>query len=890
MRRFRASWARLRGVFSRRDTEREFATELESHLRMHTDDNLRRGMTYEEARRQALIQLGGLETIRQTYREQSTVPWLENRLQDVRYTFRQMRSAPKLTTAVALTLALGIGANTAVFSMVEAVLLRPLPYSNPDRLVVVWQTDAAHRTTGAYFNAYREFEAWQQNSRSFERLAAITWANGPKEMLWHDKPTDVLAIPASVDFFSLLGASAQQGRTFAQRDLQNPCTLVLSHPFWTQKLGAPANMIGQSLTLGHSSCQVVGVMSADFSFYPLQTDAWMLITPTSDLVKKPWESMVGAFGLLKPGVTRTAAEAELASIQGQVIGEAPANVSIMRSMAPDVLDLHSNFTWLAGRNLRQGLWLLLGASGLILLMACANVGSLLLGRSLERGREMAVRAALGAGRTRLFGQMLTESLLLAFCGTVTGVALAFGLLHWFRAATPIELPPGTAVTLDWRVLLFAAAAGILSALAFGLFPAWRGSRINLNVELSAGGKGQTSAVPAQRVSHSLVVIQVALSTVLVAGAGLLTESLWKLASTPLGYRTDHLFTARVDLPPERYKEEDARSRFAAAFATSTATLPGVQDVAVASDFTPAEGAPFSIAGDKTSQTVSAMVAIQDVSANFFSSLGIPLSRGRVFDTRDGKDTQPVAIINQALAKRFFPTMDPLGQAIKLSRADDPHEPWLTVIGVVANIKTTTVFREMGYTEEPAVYRPLTQSAPATLAFLIGLAGRPPDLASEVQQKLSEVDHDLLLRDIDAMQSRHAAALSQPRFRTLLLSGFALLAAVLAMVGLYGVLSQLIARRTRDIGIRMALGADRGRIVRAILSQACLMTVIGVFLGAASAAVAMRLLSGMLYGIHAEGAAEFAAAAATMLLVAVLASWGPARHAASIDPIQTLRSE
>jgi hypothetical protein len=295
MRRFRASWARLRGVFSRRDTEREFATELESHLRMHTDDNLRRGMTYEEARRQALIQLGGLETIRQTYREQSTVPWLENRLQDVRYTFRQMRSAPKLTTAVALTLALGIGANTAVFSMVEAVLLRPLPYSNPDRLVVVWQTDAAHRTTGAYFNAYREFEAWQQNSRSFERLAAITWANGPKEMLWHDKPTDVLAIPASVDFFSLLGASAQQGRTFAQRDLQNPCTLVLSHPFWTQKLGAPANMIGQSLTLGHSSCQVVGVMSADFSFYPLQTDAWMLITPTSDLVKKPWESMVGAF-------------------------------------------------------------------------------------------------------------------------------------------------------------------------------------------------------------------------------------------------------------------------------------------------------------------------------------------------------------------------------------------------------------------------------------------------------------------------------------------------------------------------------------------------------------------------------------------------------------------
>jgi predicted permease len=888
--RLKAMWARIRGVFSRRETEREFAAELDSHLRMHTDDNLRRGMTEEEARRQALIQLGGLETVKQTYRERSTVPWLENRLRDIRYTFRQIRSSPKMTGAVALTLALGIGANTAVFSIVEAVLLRPLPYGNPDRLVVVWQADAAHRATGAYFNTYREFEAWQQSSRSFERLAAITWATGPKEMLWRDKPIDVLTIPASIDFFSLLGASARMGRTFVQRDLQNSCTLVLSHSFWTQKLGAPTNLIGQTLSLGHSPCQVVGIMPEGFSFYPVQTDAWMLITPASDLVKKPWESMVGAFGLLKPGVTRAAAEAELAAIQAQVTAEAPANLSMMRTMAPDVLDLQSNFTWLAGRNLRQGLWLLLGASGLILLMVCANVGSLLLGRSLERGREMAVRAALGAGRTRLFGQMITESLLLAFCGTVTGVALAVGLLRWFRAANPVELPPGTAITLDWRVLLFAAAAGIISALAFGLFPAWRGSRINLNVELSAGGKGQTSAVPAQRVSHSLVVIQVALSTVLVAGAGLLTESLWKLASTPLGYRTDPLFTARVDLPQDRYKDADARSRFAAAFAMRAASLPGILDVAVGSDFTPAGGDAFSIAGDKTSQDVSAMVATQNVSANFFSSLGIPLSRGRVFDTRDGKETQPVAIINQALAKRYFANKEPLGHAIKLSRADDPHVPWLTVIGVVANVKTTTVFREMGYTEEPAVYRPLTQSAPATLAFLLGLDKRPPNLASEVQQKLSEVDHDLVLRDIDALQTRHAAALSQPRFRTVLLSGFALLAAVLAMVGLYGVLSQLIAHRTRDIGIRMALGADRGRIVRAILSQACLMTVVGIVMGAVCAAVAVRFLSAMLYGIRAAGIAEFAAAAATMLLVAVLASWGPARRAASIDPIQTLRSE
>jgi putative ABC transport system permease protein len=285
-----------------------------------------------------------------------------------------------------------------------------------------------------------------------------------------------------------------------------------------------------------------------------------------------------------------------------------------------------------------------------------------------------------------------------------------------------------------------------------------------------------------------------------------------------------------------------------------------------------------------------MVATQDLSANFFSSLGIPISRGRLFDVRDRRDTQPVAIINQALAKRYFPNMDPLGHAIKLSRADDPSEPWLTVIGVVPNVKTTTVFQEMGYVEEPAVYRPLTQSAPATLALLIGLKGRPVNLASEIQRKLSDADHDLVLRDIDAMQARQSVALSQPRFRTMLLGGFALIAVVLVIVGLYGLLSQFILRRTRDIGIRMALGADRDRIVHSILGQACVMTVEGVFLGAACAAVATRFLRGMLYEIPAEGAAEFAAAGGTMLLVALLASWGPARRAATIDPVRILRSE
>ena len=377
---------------------------------------------------------------------------LENFAHDLHHATRQLARSRGFAWMAILTLAIGIGANSAIFSIVEAVLVRALPYQHPERLVVVWQTDAAHRDSGAYFNTYREFEVWQQQSRSFERLAALTWATGPRTLLWKGRPVDVLTIPASLDFFSMLGRSAQIGRTFAPRDLQIGCTIVLSYNFWTRKLGAPAEIVGQNLSFRHTSCVVTGVMPKTFSFYPVATDAWSLITPTGEFAQKPWNSMTGVFGLLKPGVTRTAAESELTAIQAHVLPEAPADLKIMRSLAPDVLNLQSNFTWLAGRNLRKGLWLLLTASSLILLMASLNVGSLLLGRSIARSRELAVRVSIGATSRRIVLQAMTESLLLGFLGSLAGLALARLLIQWFRAANPIELPPGAGVSIDWRVL------------------------------------------------------------------------------------------------------------------------------------------------------------------------------------------------------------------------------------------------------------------------------------------------------------------------------------------------------------------------------------------------------------------------------------------------------
>ena len=812
---------------------------------------------------------------------------LENFARDLRQAIRQLTSSRGFALIAVLTLAFGIGANSAIFSIVEAVLLRPLPYQHPERLVVVWQTDTAHHDSGAYFNSYREFEVWQQHSRSFEKIAALTWATRPRALLWQGKPVDALTIPASVDLFSMLGQHAQMGRTFAPRDLQSACTVVLAYNFWTHKLGAPADIVGRSLSFRNSSCIVAGVMPKTFSFYPVSTDAWILITPSGEFAQKPWTSMTGVFGLLKPGVTRAAAESELTAIQASVIPEAPADLKIMRTLAPDVLDLQSNFTWLAGRNLRKGLWLLLTASSLILCMASLNVGSLLLGRSMARSRELAVRVSIGATSGRIVLQMLTESLLLGILGSVAGLALAGLLIRWFCAVNPIEMPPGTGPSMDWRVLLFSAACGIVSSILFAIFPAWRGTRVDPNTALKSSAPNFAAA--ALRATSSLVITQVALSMALFAGAVLVSESLWKLKSENLGYRTDHLFTARIDLPQDTsYASPASRSQFADRLQSQLNTVPGVLSVSFGSDYVPRGMHPLSVAGQLEKE--SSNVATQEIDASGFATLRIPLMRGRTFDSRDQRNTQPVAIVNQALAREYFPGADPLQRAIKLDASGDPANPQLTIVGVVADVKTTTVFQEMGYVEQPAVYRPLAQFAPPSLTLMIAVRGNATALAADVQQHLSFLDSNLVLSHIDGMREEQAAALSQPRFRSVLLTGFAGLALTLAIVGLYGLLSQSVARRTHDIGIRMALGANRARVLRSVLGQACFLAIVGIFIGGAAAAAAIHFVQGMLYGVTAHGTVAICFAAAALLIVAIFAAARPAFRAASIDPLLALRNE
>ncbi len=478
-----------------------------------------------------------------------TFPFVETLWQDIRYGLRQLRSNPGFTAIALITLALGIGANTAVFTIVDTVLLRPLPYENANRLISVFQRLPTEQI-GATFNTYREFEVWKRYSQSFEQLAASTWVPPTSRpvLSWRGEKREILAVPASVDFFSMLGVHAAQGRTFETADLKNPCTVVLTHGFWQQTLGGTPGWVGKNLMLNGLSCTIVGVMGKDFSFFPKQTQLWSLITPESDFPKKAWDMPVGVFGLLKAGVSRASAEAELTSLQNRIIDENPSLAAM--KLQPSVLDLQRGFTWLTGPNLRSGLIMLFAVVVCVLLIACVNVANLLLGRASERQKELGVRAALGSGRSRLVRQLLTESILLSLSGAILGTVIAVFCVRYIAVTEALHLPPGNPVSVNWEALGFTAVLAILTGILFGTVPAWNASRLDLNSVLK-----ESTRTASRGLSHThrlLVVGEMALSLVVLAAAALFIESLVRLASAPLGYQRQHLLTALVRLPAISY--------------------------------------------------------------------------------------------------------------------------------------------------------------------------------------------------------------------------------------------------------------------------------------------------------------------------------------------------
>src|SRR5215831_8724647 len=876
----------LRSLFRKEQVNRELDEELAAYLEMQAAEKMKQGMSRQQAARTVRLERGSLEIAKEVVRSGGWESFIETCSRDLRFAARMLRKSPGFTIVAVLTLALGISANTSVFSIVDAVLLRALPYNDAERLVAVWCTEIGQPGT-KIFAPYRDFEEFKAHSQSFEELAAVTWARAGEILAWKGSPHEVLAIPASADFFSLLGIPAAQGRTFSPGDLQHGCTIVLAYSFWQKELGAPASIVGAPLSLDGKPCTVAGIMPRGFEFYPKQTALWTLITPDTQLAKEPFNSAVGIFGRLKPGVSMANAERDSIELHQSVIQESPAG-SWVAQIKPIVRDLREEFTWIAGRNLRTALFILSAAVTLLLLIACLNVANLLLGRSVERHRELAVRAALGSRRSRLVRQLLTESLLLALLGTFAGVLLAVAAVRYFHSANLVELPPGNPVTINTHVLAFAVFLTTMTALLFGLLPAWRASRVDLNEVLKESGR--TMSLGRHRTSQLLVVGQVTLSMVLLAAAGLMIQSFVRLGAVPLGFQSAHVLTAQVALPPSAYTDPDRRSSFYNALIPRLGALPGIEGAALSSHVLGygSGSSSLSLAGRGHIRDLEA-VSVEEISSGYFRMLGIPLLQGRQFDLRDRKESQPVAMMNDQFVHKYFPAENPLGRQIKLARPED-KAPWLTIVGVVGNEKRTTVYQEMSYVEPALVCLPLNQSSPLSMFVLLRAAGNPMGLSPVLQAEVTHIDSNVPVYDIKTMVQRDSEFLAHPRFRAVLMAILAGMTLLLTAIGLYGLLAHLVSQRTHEIGIRVALGASRQEVLRLVVWGGLRMTVIGLAVGIALALASTRLVAGLLFGVKSTDPVTFVAVAVLLCLVAVLACWVPARRATHVDPIVALRYE
>jgi putative ABC transport system permease protein len=647
-------------------------------------------------------------------------------------------------------------------------------------------------------------------------------------------------------------------------------------------LGGPPDIVGSNLRLDNKSCAVIGVMPKEFEFYPRQAQLWNLITPNSAFEREPWRLSIGVFGRLKTGVNDAGAQAELSLLHRQITRDAPNEFKSWSQYEPTVSELQSEFTWLAGRNLRTGLVVLFGAVVCVLLIACVNVAGLQLARASVREREMAIRAALGSGRSRLIRQMMTETMMLALLGAILGTALAVAGVNWFRSAGPVELPPGNAVTVNWQTLMFTAGLAILAGLLSGLTPAFKASRIDLNEALKGATRGSSGA-RTHRAARLFIIAEVALSLTLLAGAGLLIQSIVRLSSVPLGFRIDHLFTAGLTLPASTYPRSPQQAAFYNNLISRLRAQPGIEAVAVKA---PAGwNIPLTAAGKAYELSD---VNQESVSADYLATMGIPLLRGRSFEDSDRENSQPVAIINEALAQKYFPNEDPVGRQIKLGTSDS--SPWLTIVGIAGNVKDQSLFNEMAYETSPLVYSPMNQSAGGSVQILLRGAGDVAGLANVLRREVSALDQGAPVPGLETMERQISTTLAHPRFRAILLSYFAGLALLLVAIGIYGTLSQTVSLRSREIGVRMALGAKRNDVLLLVIRQGFILTLAGAVIGVAGSLFVTRFLAGMLYGVKSADPVTFGAVLLTLGGVAALASYFPARRATKVDPMVALRNE
>ncbi len=805
---------------------------------------------------------------------------MEKLIQDLNYAVRMLGKKPSFTAIVLLALAMGIGANTAIFSVVNAILLRPLPYKNFDRIYMIWM-DNPKLGVAEDWHSYPNYVDFKEQNQVFEDMAAFN--DRSFNLTGTGDPVRVMGAWSTASLFPVLGAEAALGRTFTQEEEEpgKDLVVVLSNGLWKRRFGGDTGIVGQSISLNGINRMVLGVMPASFGFPEKKTEFWIPIPVSPQRRHERYAIGYKAVGRLKPGVTMEQAQADMGAIAKRIDDQyfqSGYGINLVRLRDQDT------------RKVKPALLVLLGAVAFVLLIACTNVANLLLARAAMREKEISIRLALGAGRSRIIRQLLTESALLALFGGAVGLLLAIWGLDALVALSPADIPRLDQIGIDGKVLGFTFAVSLLTGFIFGLVPALQASNPDLNDSLKEGGRGSTGGIRGARVRNLLVVSEIALSLVLLIGAGLLIRSFMRLQEFNLGFNADKLITMRIQLPRSKYREEKQIASFYTQLLERMESVPGVQSVGAIADMfltDTASSTNFAIEGRPAPVGAEQIeVPFDAVSPSYFRVMGIPLLSGREFDERDIAGATPVVIINQTFALRFFPGEDPIGKRFAYGGLAGPNNPWITIVGIVGDMRRTGFDRPV----RPETFLPEAQAGDNALTIVARTATDPASLAGNLRNEVWAIDKDQSVYDVKTMQQTLSEMMSQRRFNMLLLGIFAAVALTLAAVGIYGVISYSVTQRTHEIGIRIALGAERSHVLSLIVGQAMLHAGAGIAIGVIASAALTRLMSSLLFAVSATDPITFVAISVLLAGVALLACWIPARRASRVDPMVALRNE
>jgi predicted permease len=896
MRFLRRWFTRIRNFTTGPREQQRLREEMEEHIALLTAENLRAGMFATEARRQAILKFGAIGAVREEYHAEHGLPFFENLLQDLRFAVRMLAKSPGFTAVAVLTMALGIGATTAIFSLVDATLLHPLAYPHPEQLVRLEDDlpGIGSRNVGISIPEFQDL----QRSGIFQYV--VLKGFGSVNLTGSSQPSRIQFEPVSPAYFALLGVKPELGRTFDPNDPTPGFTLdvVISDGLWKRGFGGDPHILGRSLRLDNDLYRVIGVMPPGFhdpgrTPEERNTELWAAAGFYGDPAPPPNRNLrlaLGAIARLKPGLAPDVAQSRLDALVASLRKQFPGDYPIESKWTVQLTSLKESVVG----NVRPSLLLLLAAVGLVLLIGCVNVANLLLARASAREHEMAVRQALGAARKRLVRQLLTESLLLSLLGGMAGLTLLFCAKGFLLRLVPESLPRLNSLSINWSVLLFALAASVAAGVIFGLAPASQAGRVDLARTLRIEGRGSRGSREQMRTRRALVIAEFALSLTLMMAAGLLLRSFWQLFSVSLGFNPQHITAVHFWLPEPNDPKTDIygtpaqEAVLVRELLRRARLLPGVQEAALGQDASiplnhePAVS-PLILEGRQSQSKEPPLVEFSDVSPEYFHLLDISLLRGRLFSDSDNGTAPGVAIVNQAFARTWWPGQDAVGKRLKVNPAGTA---WTTVIGVIADARTES----LADAAVPQIYMSLYQTSPKELAIFLRGQLDPSAIPEQVRELVQSVNPELPVYGTQSLDDALLSSLAERRFSLEMIASFAITALLLAALGIYGVISWLVSERTRDIGIRLALGAQKEEILRMILRQGLILAMIGAAVGLVGALIASHLMAGLLFGVAPTDPLTFVAVTLVLTAVALAACYIPAHRAMSVDPLVALHNQ